>query len=87
MDLKWENTVSMLTRSFLIESSSKFLVTRIGIKARISLILGRIRLLTDEEDSNLNISEASWPILIKLYMWHHWWGGEGGGCAGVGRLR
>ena len=33
----------MLVRSFLIESSSKFLVTRTGIKARLSSILGRIR--------------------------------------------
>ena len=38
----------MLTRSFLIESSSKLLVTRTGIKAWTSLILGRIRLLTLE---------------------------------------
>ena len=33
----------MLARSFLIESSSKLLVTRTGIKAWSSLILGRIR--------------------------------------------
>ena len=38
----------MLARSFLIESSSKLLVTRTGIKAWMSLILGRIRLLTLE---------------------------------------
>ena len=38
----------MLARSFLIESSSKLLVTRIGIKAGMSLISGRIRLLTLE---------------------------------------
>ena len=38
----------MLVRSFLIESSSKLLVTRIGIKAWTSLISGRIRLLTLE---------------------------------------
>ena len=38
----------MLARSFLIESSSKLLVTRAGIKARLSLISGRIRLLTLE---------------------------------------
>ena len=38
----------MLARSFLIESSSKLLVTRTGIKARTSLILDRIRLLTLE---------------------------------------
>ena len=36
----------MLARSFLIESSSKWLVTRTGIKARTSLISGQIRLLT-----------------------------------------
>ena len=48
IDLQWENAVSMLARSFLIESSSKLLVTRTGIKARTGLISGRIRLLTLE---------------------------------------
>ena len=43
IDLKWENGVSMLALSFLIESSSKLLITRIGIKARSSSILGQIR--------------------------------------------
>ena len=38
----------MLAYSFLIESSSKLLVTRTGVKARTSLISGRIRLLTLE---------------------------------------
>ena len=38
----------MLARSFLIESSSELLVTRTDIKARTSLISGRIRLLTLE---------------------------------------
>ena len=38
----------MLACSFLIESSSKLLVTRTGIKAWTSLIWGRIRLLTLE---------------------------------------
>ena len=38
----------MLARSFLIESSSKLLVTRRGIKARTSLISGQIRLFTLE---------------------------------------
>ena len=38
----------MLARSFLIESSSKLLVTRRGIKTRTNLISGRIRLLTLE---------------------------------------
>ena len=43
IDLQWENAVSMLACSFLIESSSKLLVTRTGIKARLSSILDRIR--------------------------------------------
>ena len=38
----------MLARSFLIESSSHLLVIRTGIKARTSLISGRIQLLTLE---------------------------------------
>ena len=38
----------MLAHSFLIKSSSKLLVTRTGIKAQTSMILGRIRLLTLE---------------------------------------
>ena len=69
--------VSMLAHSFLIKSSSKLLVTRTYIKARSSSILGRIRplilellALSDENFIllNLNISEASWPILIKFYV-------------------
>ena len=40
IDLKWENGVCMLAHSFLIKSSSKLLVTRTGIKARMSLISG-----------------------------------------------
>ena len=43
IDLQWENGVSMLARSFFIKSSSKSLVTRTGIKAWSSSILGRIR--------------------------------------------
>ena len=38
----------MLVRSFLIELSSKLLVTRTGIKDQTSLISGRIRLLSLE---------------------------------------
>ena len=38
----------MLAHSFLIESSSKLLVTRTGMKARTSLILGLVTLLTSE---------------------------------------
>ena len=45
IDFYWGNGVSMLARSFLIKSSSKLLVTRTGIKAWSSSILGRIRLL------------------------------------------
>ena len=43
IDLYWKNGVSILARSFLIESSSKLLVARTGIKARSSSILGWIR--------------------------------------------
>ena len=43
IDLQWENGVSMLVCSFLIESSSKLLVTRTGIKAWSSSIFGWIR--------------------------------------------
>ena len=45
---QWENGVSLLACSFLIKSSSKLLVTRTGIKAWTSLILGQIRLPTLE---------------------------------------
>ena len=38
----------MLAHSFSIKSSSKLLITRTGIKARASLILGQIRPLTLE---------------------------------------
>ena len=48
IDLEWENDVCMLAFSFLIKSLSKLLVTGTGIKARTSLILSQIRLLTLE---------------------------------------
>ena len=38
IDLQWENGVSMLAHSFFIESSSKLLVTRTGIKAQASSV-------------------------------------------------
>ena len=69
--------LSMLAHSFLIESSSKLLVTRTGIKTRTSLILGHIRLLTFEllalerqkfYTFELEYLWASWPILIKFYV-------------------
>ena len=40
IDLQWENAVSMLAHSFLMESSSKLLVTRTVIKARTCSISG-----------------------------------------------
>ena len=43
IDLQWKNALSMLAHSFLIESSSKLLVTRTGIKAWASSILDQIR--------------------------------------------
>ena len=46
--LTYEKMVSPCWLSFFIKSSSKLLVTRTGIKACISLILGRIKLLTLE---------------------------------------
>ena len=51
---RWENGVSMLAHSFLIDSSSKLLVTRTGIKARSSSNLGRIRPLTLELWQNIS---------------------------------
>ena len=56
----------MLARSFLIESLSKLLVTRTGIKARTILISGRIRLLT------LELLALEWQkfYTFKLeYLW------------------
>ena len=58
----------MLARSFLIESSSKLLATRTGIKARTSLISGRIRLLT------LELLALEWRKLYTFeleYLWSH----------------
>ena len=48
LDLQWENGVSKLAHSFLIESSSNLLVTRTGIKSRTSLISGQIGPFTSE---------------------------------------
>ena len=56
----------MLARSFLIESSSKLLVIRIGIKARTSLILGRIRLLT------LELLALEWRKFYTLELEYLW---------------
>ena len=61
-----ENGVSMLARLFLIESSSKLLVTRTGIKARTSLISGRIRLLTLEL---LALEWRKFHIFKLEYLW------------------
>ena len=58
----------MLARSFSIESSSKLLATRTGIKARMSLILGQIRLLT------LELLALGWRKFYTVeleYLWDH----------------
>ena len=68
IDLCWENAVSMLARSFLIESSSKLLITRTGIKARASLISDRIKLLT------LELLALQWRKFYTFeleYLWGH----------------
>ena len=56
----------MLARSFLIESSSKLLVTRTGIKTRTSLISGRIRLLTLEL---LALERQTFHTFELEYLW------------------
>ena len=54
----------MLARSFFIKSSSKLLVTRTGIKARTSLILSQIKLLS------LELLALKWWHTFKLeYLW------------------
>ena len=68
IDLKWENALSMLACSFLIESSSKLLVTRTGIKACTSLISGRIRRLI------LELLALEWQKFYTFqfeYLWSH----------------
>ena len=35
-------------------------------------VRGSVRLFTL---SDMNISETSWPIIIKVYLKHHWGGG------------
>ena len=58
----------MLARSFLIESSSKLLVTRTGIKARSSSILGWIGPLILEllDLSDENVTLLNLTISLKL---------------------
>ena len=56
----------MLARSFLIESLSKLLVTRTGIKAWTSLILGRIRLLT------LELPALEWQKFYTFELEYLW---------------
>ena len=64
----------MLAHSFLIESSSKLLATRTGIKARSSSILGRIRplildLLTLEWQTFHTFElDYLWSQLANLYQ-------------------
>ena len=76
IDIQWENAVSMLACSFLIESSSKLLVTGIGIKARSSSVLGRIRPLILEW---LAFEWQKFHTFELEYLWsqlaNHWGGG------------
>ena len=37
--------------------------------------------------SNMNISEASWPIAIKFYLKHHWGGGKAAWGFGADQFR
>ena len=37
--------------------------------------------------SNMNISETSWPIVIKFHEKHHWGGGLPALCFGPDRIR
>ena len=56
----------MLARSFLIESSSKLLVTWTGIKARTCKISGRIRLLT------LELLSLAWRKFYTFELEYLW---------------
>ena len=56
----------MLAHSFLIESSSKLLVTRTGIKAQTSTISGRKRLLT------LELLALEWRIFYTFELEYLW---------------
>ena len=56
----------MLGRSFRIESSSKMLITRTGIKARLSSILGRIRPLI------LELLALEWQKVYTFELEYHW---------------
>ena len=56
----------MLARSFFIESSSKLLVTRTGIKAWTSLISGRIRLLS------LELLALEWRTFYTFELEYLW---------------
>ena len=56
----------MLAHSFLIISSSKLLVTRTDVKARTSLISGRIRLLT------LEFLALEWRKLYTFELKYSW---------------
>ena len=69
----------MLACSFLIESSSKLLVARIGIKARSSSILGRIRPLILEylPLSDENLGYLFWDVVPGACVF---------GVGGVGML-
>ena len=66
IDLQWEIGVSLLARSFFIKSSGKLLVTRTGIKAQSSSILGRIRPLILEL---LALERRKFHTFELEYLW------------------
>ena len=66
IDLLWENGVAMLACSFLIESSSKLLVTRTCIKAWSGWILGRIRPLI------LELLALEWQKFLTFELEYLW---------------
>ena len=86
--------VSKLALSFFIGSSSNLLVTRPGIRSRLSSNSGQIShfgvtcpwtpkhpyILTL---SNMNMSKISWPVLIKFYMYYRCSGGKAALCIGA----
>ena len=64
---KWcLHATSFIFDRILIELSSKLLVTRTGIKARTSLISGRIRLLT------LELLALEWRKFYTFELEYHW---------------
>ena len=90
------NVVTTLAPSFLIGSSSFLHVTRTTIKAWMIFSVGlepaSVRVcvfvcVRASTLSNMNISETSWPIIIKFHQKHHWGGGLTALGFGLDRIR